>query len=112
MISSALYMKDYKTMLSFAAAGISAAADEDKDFYFFAGLAALHLEEFEQAAGFLKEYINAHPDDSRAIHYMGLALRGLGDEQSAARVLKAAQEMPQGTGIRDIGKNMISLQIF
>ena len=113
LISGSLYRKDYQSMLYYATAGISSAVDKDKDFYYFAGLAAFHLKQYKQAAMFFKECIAANPDDSNALYYLGLSLRALGEERAAEGVLASIKKINQsGSNMKEIKPDLIPLHIF
>lgn len=113
LVSSSLYLKDYRRMLHYATAAITAALDEDKEFHYYAGLAAFHLGKFVQAGAFLKEYVQVHPNDSSALYYLGMTLKALGDEKAAEVVMGLAKAAStSGVSIESIHSDTISLHIF
>ena len=112
LISSYMNLKDYKRMLYYSSKGIAAALDEDKDFYYFAGLAAFNLGKFEQAGAFFKAYLTVNPDDGNAVYYLGLTLQSLGDPVTAEKVLKKAEALHYNEGGKNSGTDMIFLNIF
>src|SRR5205085_964576 len=111
MIFSSMYTKDYKRMLYYASQGIAAAVDENKDFYYFAGLAAYQLKKYAQAGAFLKSYLSDNPNDGNAFYYLGLTLRGLGDPAGAAKLFQRAGTLHGGTPFNP-QETIISLDIF
>jgi tetratricopeptide (TPR) repeat protein len=112
LVFSCYNLKQYQEMLAYSSQAIAASLDENKDFYFYAGIAAYQLGKYEQAGAFLKEYLGSNPQDGNALYYLGMTLFGLGDKDDGTKILKAAETLHGSPGITETQSDTISLYIF
>ena len=112
MIISSLYLKDYQQLLRWASEAIASALDDNKDFYYYAGLASFHIKDYKQAGAFLKEYVTANPGDGDGMYYLGLTLKALGEDSGAGKVLQKAELLHNKKSSIIDKDSMISLNIF
>ncbi len=70
-------------------------SSEDQDFFYYAGLAAYNLNDFNQAAHFWYAYLKTHPKDPQTLFYLSEALRKLGKEKEAVFLSEEAVALSQ-----------------
>ena len=93
LILSLYQLHDFSEMFLRAQEAIQSGGQRNGFFYYYAGLAAYELKDYSKAAAFLagclkREY--EHPD---TLHYLGLSLKNLGQEDMADNFFKRAAEL-------------------
>ena len=93
LVVSAQQMHDYPFML---AASLQAARREragDDIFFYYAGVAAYEMRMFDKAIVLLQRYLSAVPAGAEGMHYLGLALQGMGQQRAGEELLKKAERL-------------------
>ncbi|HBR15298.1 MAG TPA: hypothetical protein DD723_07130 [Candidatus Omnitrophica bacterium] len=81
-------------------------------FYYYMGLSAYQLKEYEKALYFLKECVRVNPVNAEAFRYLGLSLKSLGNQEVGDKMIKKAEILHDDQGSPVSFEKKIELGMF
>ncbi|HLF18685.1 MAG TPA: tetratricopeptide repeat protein [Candidatus Omnitrophota bacterium] len=95
LILSYLALKDYGKAIALANEAVSIGLNSQEMFYYYAGVASYHLEDYQKSIYFLQQAIEIDPDYAEAYYFLSLNLKAAGKDEMAAQVLAKAVTLQQ-----------------
>ena len=91
LVLSCFLLRDFSRSFIYANYALSQNFEPRDFFYYYAGIAAYELKEFERASVLFKTCIEINPARSEAVSFLGRSLKELGEEDLSARVLSQVE---------------------
>jgi tetratricopeptide (TPR) repeat protein len=111
MLAKAYYhLKRYKEALVVLENASRLHFHDENMLYYYKGLVAVALEDYEHAAGFFQMTLKAKPGDPGAYYFLGLCLEKMGFKDAADAL--GWRYLPQGGGFETLGKQQDHVRIF
>lgn len=83
----------YPQMLASSMNAVNAGVGDQDLFYYYGGQASFEMKDYSQAVALLWESIQRSPERAEAYRYLGLSLRAMGNEETAAEALQTAARL-------------------
>jgi len=106
------HLQDFPQMFNNAVQALQWDLDPTGLYHFYAGVAAYHLMNYGESVSFFKEYIRINPESADAHFYLGLNLKALDQEKTAAQFLQQAAFLHQNNPSSLLNIDDIQIQIF
>ena len=112
LVKSYYALKDFQNMLSSSLVATKLGVDDNGVFYFYQGLAAYHLKQYDLSVYALQETIKKSPDFDEAYYYLALSLQALGREDLATRMMQKGAFLHNAKPSPLFDENNVVLKIF
>jgi len=86
-VLSQYYLKNYEEVMRIARFVITSGLDHQEFFYYYAGLAAYELKEYQKAIALLELAVEKAPHHADTFRYLGLCLKALGRDKDAVKAV-------------------------
>jgi len=112
LVLSNYYMNNFSRMFHSSRMALNAHIENPDIFYYYQGLAAFQLKDYDQSVSLLMEAISRNPDHSNSHHYLGLSLKAIGKDVVGGKVLQKAAILAETNNTADFDENNFELKFF
>lgn len=104
--------KQYEELLSVAIRAIQSREENEGEAFYYAGVAAYHLKNYERAIAFMRERLKRKEADSKAVEFVGRSLIAIGKKEMGELTLQRAKAITQLHGSGEDSHRKVPLGLY